>query len=329
MKKKGQRGFSGLIIIIVVAVVLAGGIGWYVYTNQIKQQPIAQNLFPTQTVAEKGVLRVGETIDEDGLAADTKEFQPFIDYLVSKLGDKGYTKGEFVGVKTVSEMAQLVREEKIDIIIDSAFPVYVVGKLAGAVPIADRWKGGAQIYHSAIFVKQNSPVKTLDDLKGKMLAFDSTTSTVGYFLPKAELIKQGYTVTQKNKPTDACQPTEICYTFVHASVYETVAKGITPAGAESELEIDGYFKDKIKDYRVISRSLDIYRFLVATNGNMDPNLQNEIKNILFTLDATPAGRKILDSFAQTAKFTSIESTDAVYGVIKDLSSLIEDEIVRQ
>jgi phosphonate transport system substrate-binding protein len=325
-----EKGISSIIIIsVIVIIVLFAGIGWYFYSKNSTQKQVTQQTDVTQPTTEKGVLRVGEDIDEDGLAADKKEFQPFIDYLVSKLSAQGYTRGEFVGTNSVSEMSQLVREGKVDIMIDSAFPVYVVGKLAGAQPIANRWKTGVETYHSAIFVKQNSPIKTLDDLKGKMLAFDSLTSTVGYFLPKAELIKLGYTLTQKNKPTDPCPATQICYTLVHGSVYESVANGVVPAGAESELEIDGYFGAKIKDYRIISKSPDIYRFLVATRGDMDPTLQSAIKNILFTMDGTQEGRTVLQSFADTAKFTTIASGDAAYGILKDLTSLVEDEIVRQ
>lgn len=331
MNNKQEKGSGSLVILICIIFLFVIGVaGWYFYTSSVQQKAnmqITQITQPTET----GVLRVGETIDEDGLAADTKEFQPFIDYLVQNLATKGfsYTKGEFVGAHSVSEMAQLVREGKIDVVIDSAFPVYVVDKLAGAQVLLNRWKGGVETYHTAIFVKQNSPIKTLDDLKGKILAFDSTTSTVGYFLPKAELIKQGYTLTQKDKPTDACKQTEICYTFVHGNVYESVASGIVPAGAESELEIDAYFGEKITNYRIISRTSDILRFLVATKGTMDPKVRSAIRDILVNMNQTSEGRTVLNAFADTAKFTPVDNTDTTYGVIKDLSSLVEDEIVRQ
>ncbi|HWY79157.1 MAG TPA: PhnD/SsuA/transferrin family substrate-binding protein [Candidatus Sulfotelmatobacter sp.] len=317
---------SFLLIFIILLIIVVVGFSWYIYTKRSQSSQKTQATLPS---TEKGILRVGENIDEAGLAEDTKEFQPFIDYLVANLHQYGYTKGVFVGTHSVSEMAQLVREHKIDIVIDSAFPVYVVGKLAGAQVIADRWKGGVGTYHSAIFVKKESTINTTSDLKGKMLAFDSNTSTVGYFLPKAELIKEGYTLTQKTKPTDLCTSNEICYTFVHGSVYETVAKGVVPAGAESELEIDGYFGDKIKNYRIVSRSPDISRFLVATRGDMDIKQINSIKSILFTLDQTKQGRNTLSAFAATAKFTSVANNDTSYGVIKDLSSIVEDEIIKQ
>lgn len=330
-KNSHQKGSADLFIIIgiiVFGLIIIGG-GWYLYMKSSKPKPITAVIAPQPTANAAGVLRIGQTIDENGLTADQKEFQPFIDYLVSKLAGQGITKGEFVGATSVSEMAQMVRDGQIDMVIDSAFPVYVVDKLAGGQVLADRYKGGPGTYHTAIFVKQNSSIKTLDDLKGKMLAFDSKTSTVGYFLPKAELIKQGYTLVQKTSPTDNCPLTDICYVFVHKSVYETVAHGDTPAGAESELEVDAYFGNQISNYRIISRTPDILRYVVATSAIMKPSLRDAIGNILFSMNTTPQGRIILDSFAQTAKFTPVTDTDAAYGVISDLSSIVEDEIVRQ
>ncbi len=323
---KTKSSNSLIIWIVIIFICIGSAIG----LNFIKNiNSPSSSLQTQQNTNEKGVLRVGETIDEDGLAADTKEFQPFIDYLVANLHQYGYTKGEFVGAHSVAEMTELMREGKIDLAIDSAFPVYIVDNLTGAVPIADRWKGGVGVYHSAVFVKQNSPIKTVDDLKGKLLAFDSETSTVGYFLPKAELIKQGYTLTKKSKPTDACAQNEICYIFVHGNVYDSVAQGIVSAGAESELEINNHFGSKIADYRIISRSPDILRFLVAVRGNVKPQLRESIKSVLFEMDKSSKGKIILSSFAETAKFTPVTSTDSAYGEIKNLTALVEQEIITQ
>ncbi len=317
-----------LLLVVLILIVIVVGIAWYFFTKG-SQSPQSQQTQASSPSAEKGTLRVGENIDEDGLDADKKEFQPFIDYLVANLHQYGYTKGEFVGTHSVSEMAELIREGKIDIVVDSAFPVYVVGKLAGAQVIADRWKGGVGTYHSAIFVKKGSTINTVGGLKGKMLAFDSNTSTVGYFLPKAELIKEGYTLAQKTKPTDSCKNNEICYVFVHGSVYESVAKDVVPAGAESELEIDSYFGDKINNYRIINKSPDILRFLVATRGDMDAKQVSTIKNILFIMDQTQKGRETLQTFADTAKFTPVENGDTAYGEIISLTDIVENEIIKQ
>ncbi|MEZ5933525.1 MAG: phosphonate ABC transporter substrate-binding protein [Alphaproteobacteria bacterium] len=51
---------------------------------------------------------------------------------------------------------------------------------------------GSTGYYSVLYVKADSPYKTLEDLKGKTLAFADPNSTSGYLVPSYELKKQGY-----------------------------------------------------------------------------------------------------------------------------------------
>jgi phosphonate transport system substrate-binding protein len=47
-------------------------------------------------------------------------------------------------------------------------------------------------YYSALLVKADSPYKTLDDLKGKSIAYVDFNSTSGYIFPRDTMLKQGY-----------------------------------------------------------------------------------------------------------------------------------------
>ncbi|MDE2026761.1 MAG: phosphate/phosphite/phosphonate ABC transporter substrate-binding protein, partial [Patescibacteria group bacterium] len=302
-----NNGRGNIFVVLILLILASIGVGFYLYLKQVPQQSLPQQT--KANVKEKGDLVIAETTDEDGVKADTKEFQPFINYLVNKLGSYGIVKGKFISVPTVAEMAQLVRTGQVDMVVDSAFPVYEVSKLAGVTPIADRWKGGAETYHTAIFVKKDSKISSVGDLLGKSLAFDSTSSTVGYFLPKAELIQEGYSLQKNEKTSDPCPARVICYVFVHGNVYDVVAHNITPAGAESELEIDAFFKNNIDNYRMIWRSPDIYRFLVATSPQMSSSLRSAIETVLVTMHTTDEGRNVLSSFGDTTKFTAIENTE--------------------
>lgn len=51
---------------------------------------------------------------------------------------------------------------------------------------------GSLGYYSVLYVRADSPYKTLDDLKGKTLAFADPNSTSGYLVPSYELKSQGY-----------------------------------------------------------------------------------------------------------------------------------------
>src|SRR5258708_40081840 len=120
-KNSHQKGFGDLFIIIgiiALGLLIIGG-GWYFYMKSSKIKQIMV-IVPQPMANTARVLRIGQTIDENGLTADQKEFQPFIDYLVSKLEGQGITKGQFVGATSVSQMTQLVRDGQLDMVIDSA-----------------------------------------------------------------------------------------------------------------------------------------------------------------------------------------------------------------
>ncbi|MDF1792266.1 MAG: phosphonate ABC transporter substrate-binding protein [Thalassobaculaceae bacterium] len=51
---------------------------------------------------------------------------------------------------------------------------------------------GSLGYYSVMYVRADSPYKTLDDLKGKTLAFADPNSTSGYLVPSYELKTSGY-----------------------------------------------------------------------------------------------------------------------------------------
>lgn len=326
VEPKAKSPATTLTILIIVALLLVGG-GWWWFAKG-KGNPVATPS-PSPT-AETRVLRVGTIIDENGLEADKQEFTPFLNYLVAQLGDQGITKAEFVPETSVSEMAELMREGKVDLYIDSIFPVFVTDRLAGAQLMADRWKEGVEKYHGAIFVKKDSPIASASDLKGRMIAIDSVTSTVSYFLPKAELIKQGYTLTEKQKSADSVSPNEIGYQFVHGSVFDDVANGILPAGAESEQEIRDHFGATFdQNYRIIMTTPDVLRFAVTSRKDLNTTLRSAIKTILLGMDQSAAGKEVLKSFAGTTKFTDVGTdTDASYGEIQKLTDTVEQEIIQ-
>src|SRR5258708_3709422 len=298
-----------------ITLLLLIGFGIFFYQRQLQSQS-TQTSSSNQTTIEKNVIHIGFTIDEDGLDANTKEFQPFVDYLASQLQDQGITAGKLVPAKSFAEMAQLVRQGKVDVYIDSAFPVFVVNELAGAKVLANRWKGGVETYHSIIFVKKDGPIKKLDDLKGKIISFGAPNTTTGYFLPKAELIQQGYKLTLKQSPTDHVAPDEIGYIFAGDKIYDNVTNGVTAAGGENEDEVKAFYKDTFPQYTAISKTTDILRFLVATRSDMSPQLRTKIQTVLVNMDKTPQGQTVLKEFAETARVTPVSSDDVAYGEIK-------------
>src|SRR5688500_4799924 len=50
--------------------------------------------------------------------------------------------------------------------------------------------------HALIFTRTDGETKRLEDLKGKIIAFEDPESTSGYFLPKLFLTRKGFTLSR-------------------------------------------------------------------------------------------------------------------------------------
>jgi len=319
------------LVIIAVLALLAGGVLWFVLTQY--------NVAPALPQAEEKEIVLfiaepigGNTADSPVFQASGKEYNPFIKYVASKLASYGVKDGNFVAVQNPYEASTLMRQGKLDIYVDSPFPAYVVAKLAGAEPIANRWKREQEFYHSNIFVKKDSPIKTLDDLKGKMMVFQKPDSTSAYFLPKAELIKRGYTFTQKTGPGDKVLPNEIGYYFASGDVeeFQDVLTGRAAASAQNDVDFKAIAGKDADNYRFIFSTIDVFRHVVVIRAGLDSKLKNAIKQILLDMDKTPEGQKILSDFKKTTKFSAfLPNAETAFKGISELTALIEKEIIGQ
>ena len=156
------------------------------------------------------------------------------DYLEGQLRPYGIRVVDVAMAPVPVEIARLMRQGKVDVFMDTIFSSYIVSKLTDAEFFLSHWKKSVQKYHSTIFTRSDAGMSSLDDLKGRMIAFEDPGSTSAYFLPKAELLVRGYTLTEKAKPTARVPQDEIGYYFARTDekVVEDVVNGVAAAGGQ-------------------------------------------------------------------------------------------------
>ena len=201
-------------------------------------------------------------------------------------------------------MVDLVKKGEVDLYIDSAFPVLQVSKLAGMRPMLRRWKRGKADYHSVIFVRKDSGIESVSDLMGKTIGFDQPSSTSGYLIPKAVLIRAGMAVGELESRESRIPEDSIGYVFTQddENTLFWVLEERVAAGAmdnESFDSMSGRRKDELK---VLERSISVPRHLVAFRSSMDSTLSVEIRNVLIEMHENEEGRKALVAFQHTTKF---------------------------
>ena len=126
-----------------------------------------------------------------------KHFRPLVDYAASKISPTGQTKGAVIIAPSPGQMMKLLEEKRVDFYMESAYPTYLINRLGAAKLLLRRWKGGIADYRSVIFTSKERGIARLEDLRGKMIAFEDPGSTSGYFLPKLLLLKKGLYVVEK------------------------------------------------------------------------------------------------------------------------------------
>mgnify|MGYP000249852827 CR=1 FL=1 len=260
----------------------------------------------THRKESKGYLTVGSISNTP--KEEMATFQPFADYLVANLNDPRYTKARVLVAYSLDEMIDLIQEEQVDLFLDSPFPIIAVRDQTGSVPFLLRWKKGIKEYNSVIFTHKDSGVNSLEDLKGKMVAFEEEFSTSGYFLPKATLMDTGLTLVEKLKRSARVPSNKVGYLFSkddETTMY-WVLKNLVHAGALNKNDFSILAKKRLPELKILKETMLVPRQLVVHRKSLPLEVVKEITETLISMDKNEEGRAVLSGFSKTKKFEVLD-----------------------
>lgn len=136
------------------------------------------------------ILRIGVTSAENE-SDRMARWEPWRDYLAETLGVEVeiYTAGSYDGIVQALAAGQI----EFASLGSSAYAAAWTETEGGVRPIlASQEQDGSTGYYSVIAVRCDAGYDSLDDLKGKVLAFADPDSTSGYAVPNYNLVQQGY-----------------------------------------------------------------------------------------------------------------------------------------
>ena len=142
-----------------------------------------------------------------------EHFRPLVQYVADKLGPAGDIKGSVVVADNTARLIELLEQGQVDFYLESPFPTYLVNRTGKGKLLLRRWKGGMAEYRGVILASKASRITRLEDLRGKMIAFEDPGSTSGYFLPKLLLFEKRFRVTEKPDLSAKVSTAEIGYIF--------------------------------------------------------------------------------------------------------------------
>lgn len=231
-------------------------------------------------------------------------FTPLADYLGQALGRKITVR---VGRDYADHLAA-IGADLVDIAYMGPALYVTLVKEYGQKPLLARQViGGDPFIKGMIFVRQDSPIRTLADLKGKRVMFGDPNSTMT-IVPRALMEREGI-------PLDALAS----YDFVtgHKNIAMAVLAGDCDAGAVKDEVFDEFAP---KGLRLLAMTPPVADHVFVASAKLPAALVETLRRLFLALDDLPAGKAVMTAIhpGMTAlvapKDSDWDSLRAVMGV---------------
>jgi len=268
-------------------------------------------------LAGAGSLKLGSISTNP--VGESKKFSPLVSYIAQELQSEGINQGKVVVAESIPAMSSLLQTRQVDLYIDSLFPSLAVSHLCGSKLLLRRWKMGKSEYQSVVFTRKDSGIARLEDLKGKLVAFEEPFSSTGYFFPKVDLLKKGFRLAPKRQGSEPVKTDEVGYIFSHGDTNTLfwVLNGMVAAGAVDDQKYFMFAKNR-DSLRIIHESVSFPRQLVSYRADFPAKLVARVKELLLNMHKSEEGEKALREFESTTKFDEIpvQAIDRAEGLKK-------------
>lgn len=298
MKRKSTAKTASVLAALLL---LAGGI-W-----------LGVRITPKQVVAKveefthAGPLKIG-LIPEKNVFAQKQRYKRIANYLSQNLGHP-------VQITLMDDYAEIYRafeEGKLDAGFFGSFSYAVANERGLVEPIARPvWKNNSSTYTGYLFVRKDSDIKTVDDMKGKVLALVHRATTAGYLFQLSYFKEHGIADMKEHF-------SEIIFCGSHDAAAWAVYSGEADVGGAKNHIFNSLKQDKQEfadQMHVLAESAPVPSNGLAVRKDLDSILKGQIKDLLLGMSQTPAGREVLDDFG-ARKF--IDTTNRDYSPLYEM-----------
>jgi len=265
--------------------------------------------FPSASRAEQKEFLIG-LIPELNVFKQRERFQPLADYLSEKTGIK-------VKVTILSKYGGIVerfKTQKMDGAFFGSFTGATAIKELGVEPLARPVNlDGSSTYHGYIFVRKDSGIKSVKDMKDKRMAFVDKATTAGYIFPVAYLKENGVKNIDKYFR-------EYYFTGSHDAAIYAVLNGKADIGAAKHSVYDRVKRDDPRvenELTILAESPKVPSNGLCVRKDLPKTIKEKLKNALLNIDKDPNGKVVLEKFG-ALKFIETKASDyqPVFDLIK-------------
>lgn len=208
------------------------------------------------------------------------------------------------------DMVAAARRGEIDIVSETLFTALkleATGKMNMALL---EWKENVRAYHSVLLVRADSPFRTLQDLRGRRIAFEDPGSTSGFFLPYVEIMEAGLDMVPDGSGQASSQHVRYLFGGAEINVVGSLIRGRVDVAAVSNLDMDddevvtGRFS---KELRVLHETRPVPRSVMLLRASLPEPVSDELQNILLDMHETDTGRAVLRKYFKIRQFEAMDA----------------------
>jgi len=220
---------------------------------------------------------------------------------------------EFTILSRYGNIIEQFTAEKMDGAFFGSFTGALAIQKLGVVPLARPVNlDNTSTYHGYIFVRKDSGIKSVMDMKGKRMAYVDKATTAGYLFPLAWLRKNG--ITDRDNFFR-----ESLFSGSHDAAISAVLNRKAEVGAAKHSIYDRVRKDDPRVDRelvILAESPRVPSNGLCVRSGLDESLKKKLKTALLGLNADSDGKNALKQFG-ALKF--IETTVRDYQPVFEMS----------
>ncbi|HEX8043316.1 phosphate/phosphite/phosphonate ABC transporter substrate-binding protein [Candidatus Deferrimicrobium sp.] len=246
-------------------------------------------------------------IPEQNIFRQMERYEPLGEYLSRKTG----TKITFNVLRRYGNIIDSFNSSGLDGAFFGSFSYTLAHAKIGvevlAQPVA---LDNTSTYYGMIFVRKDSGIRTVRDMKGKRFAFVDRATTAGYLLPLDYFHHHG--ISDYNHYLG-----ETYFTGTHEDAIEDVLNMKADIGAAKNTVFQRLASEDpriMKELVVLTRSPAVPENAIALRKDIDVSVRKLLKDSLLSMHLDPDGKRVLEQFG-ALKF--IETTDKDYDVVRE------------
>ena len=173
------------------------------------------------------------------------------------------------------------------------------------IVVRNLWHGKSA-FTSRLFVRKDSGVKTVEDLRGKSIAFVDPASSSGYIYPMVLLIQKG--LVKNRDPKTFFK--EVVFSGAHDASMRALLNGHVDAIASFDVAREQYLKDPAERERIVfvAETPEIPEAGICARDGLDPAVVARVRAALLQMKP-PAHAEILKRLYEIDGFAPADDRD--------------------